>query len=244
MDENKQLKEFEPYLATGMELLDTAKTLVVSNQEEKEDAELFLEQVSDVEKTITTLRETASKPFYDMHKAIIAKGKEIIKPTQDAKVLVKTRLAEYARELRRIQKEKEDALRKKKEEAQAKAKKEAEEKDAKEKERLAKIAKEQGEAEAEKEKRRIKADKDLAELKGEPENEELKKIQEEEKALKKETKTTKVKGSRDVKKFEIVDPNLIPRVYLVPDESLIRQAVGQGSNEIPGVRIRVETVVY
>ena len=57
-----------------------------------------------------------------------------------------------------------------------------------------------------------------------------------------ETKTTGTIGqivTRKVKKFEIMDSNLLPREYLVPDEVKIRKAVLAGIT-VPGVRVYEE----
>lgn len=47
---------------------------------------------------------------------------------------------------------------------------------------------------------------------------------------------------RDVWLFEITDPNLVPREYLVVDESKIRKVVGalKGDTTIPGIRVYSE----
>jgi hypothetical protein len=42
---------------------------------------------------------------------------------------------------------------------------------------------------------------------------------------------------RKVWKFDVLDDELVPRDYLVVDESLIRKAMAAGVREIPGVRI-------
>lgn len=42
---------------------------------------------------------------------------------------------------------------------------------------------------------------------------------------------------RKVWKFEVVDPQAVPREYLLVNESLVRQHVANGVREIPGVRI-------
>lgn len=238
----ESLSVFDPYYTTGMELLETAKTIVVSDQEEKESAELFLSQVNDVEKSIKKAVEETKEPWYRMYKAILEKGKVILKPTEQAKALVKKSLVEYAKEVARIQREKELELQRKKEEAEAKAEAERKKKEEEEKARLAELEKEDPEK-AKEERRKIEAEQTLEELNGEAKSEELAKLEEEQKKLEKEAKENKVKGTRQVKKFEVVDPMQVPRAYLVPDEKLIRQAVSNGANEIPGVKIRVETVV-
>lgn len=59
-----------------------------------------------------------------------------------------------------------------------------------------------------------------------------------------EVKAQGVKGTTEVWCFQITDPMLVPREYLVVNESLIRQAVHyQKLREIPGVRIYSETRV-
>jgi hypothetical protein len=59
-----------------------------------------------------------------------------------------------------------------------------------------------------------------------------------------QTETPKVAGvsTRSVWKFEIVDPELVPRVYLVPDEAKIRRVAQalKGDANIPGVRVYEE----
>lgn len=50
----------------------------------------------------------------------------------------------------------------------------------------------------------------------------------------------KVQGLTRRWKFEITDPNQVPRAYCTPDEKLIRQEVAAGARNIPGVRIYEE----
>ena len=54
----------------------------------------------------------------------------------------------------------------------------------------------------------------------------------------------KVQGesTREVWKFEVTDPTLVPRPYLVVDESAIRKVVQalKGGTDIPGVRVYSE----
>lgn len=59
-----------------------------------------------------------------------------------------------------------------------------------------------------------------------------------------EVKSQGVKGTTEVWTFEVTDPALVPREYLIVDQSLIRQAVHYRKlREIPGVRIYTETRV-
>lgn len=45
----------------------------------------------------------------------------------------------------------------------------------------------------------------------------------------------KPKNSTRQRKFEIVDPNLIPREYLIPDEKAIRKAAGPVDSPLPSI---------
>jgi hypothetical protein len=53
----------------------------------------------------------------------------------------------------------------------------------------------------------------------------------------------KVAGAKKVWKHSVVDPNLVPREYLVVDETKIRAAIRDGAREIPGVTIFQETQI-
>jgi hypothetical protein len=55
------------------------------------------------------------------------------------------------------------------------------------------------------------------------------------------TETAKVKGITKRWTFEITDPSLVTREYLVVDEKKIREAVSAGTRSIPGVRIYEDT---
>lgn len=48
---------------------------------------------------------------------------------------------------------------------------------------------------------------------------------------------SKLNGAAKAWKFKVTDPALVPREFLVVDETLIRKAVGAGSRSIPGVEI-------
>jgi hypothetical protein len=51
---------------------------------------------------------------------------------------------------------------------------------------------------------------------------------------------------REVWKYEVVDPNIIPREYLIVDESKLRRvvgALGKAAANIPGIRVYSEKVV-
>lgn len=60
-------------------------------------------------------------------------------------------------------------------------------------------------------------------------------------AMDKKLNTTK--GIRKTMDFEILDPTLVPREYCSPDEKLLREAVKNQVNTIPGVRIFEKTSV-
>lgn len=54
----------------------------------------------------------------------------------------------------------------------------------------------------------------------------------------------KSKNLREVWDFEIIDPNIVPREYLVVNETAIRKAIYAGIREIPGVRIFKKQQLY
>lgn len=60
----------------------------------------------------------------------------------------------------------------------------------------------------------------------------------------KELKADKSKSIRTVWKFEIIDENLLPREYLMPDEKKIGSAMALGAREIPGVRIYEDQLLH
>ena len=60
----------------------------------------------------------------------------------------------------------------------------------------------------------------------------------------KELKADKSKSIRTVWKFEIIDANLLPREYLMPDEKKIGTAMALGTREIPGVRIFEDQLLH
>lgn len=50
-------------------------------------------------------------------------------------------------------------------------------------------------------------------------------------------------GAVTLTKFEITDPDVVPREFCTPNESLIREAIKAGRDNIPGVRIYTERKV-
>lgn len=120
-----------------------------------------------------------------------------------------------------------------------------------EEERLAKIKAEQDAETARLEAQRIENERKQRELeeqarklKAQEQEQALladKKAQEEMLAIDK--KLNQTKGVRKTMDFEILDPTLVPRSYCSPDESLIREAVKNGVDSIPGVKIFLKTSV-
>lgn len=53
----------------------------------------------------------------------------------------------------------------------------------------------------------------------------------------------KVSGARKVWKHEVMDEELVPRRFLVVDETLIRKAIAAGEREIAGVKIYQDTQI-
>lgn len=54
---------------------------------------------------------------------------------------------------------------------------------------------------------------------------------------------TKLKGARKVWKFEVLDPAIVPREFLMVDEKAIRAAIAEGARTIPGVNIFQDTSI-
>lgn len=186
-------------------LIEAIKCVKVESDKDIEKYSEILVQIKARIKRIEEKRTEYVKPMNDQVKKINADFKQVSEPYINIERSIKTAIAEYLDEKRRIEAE---WVKKEEEERQARAKE---------------YAKETGVP-----KQEILAVMDKPEVIGNP-------------------TTIKTENSKIVnklvKKFEIVDANLVPVEYKIVDERLIRQAINQGKSEIPGVRIWEETQV-
>jgi hypothetical protein len=194
-------------------IIEIGEKIKIENQEGMIEATELLKKVIDKKKNIEAERVSIVKPLNDQVKFINDKFKAIIQPLELLESAIKGKMLDYRKiEAEKIRKQQE------KEEAREKAEFEAEQK------RLLDEAKNIKDKEVKKE---IVRDIKKEEFVYTPTV----------------TQSSNVKSSfgtfiaKKVKKFEIIDVILLPREYLIPNETKIRKAVNDGYNNIPGLRI-------
>ncbi|NCD40580.1 MAG: hypothetical protein EOL88_00660 [Bacteroidia bacterium] len=204
------------------------------------------ELLAEITKQLKTLEETRlffTKPLNDQLTSINARFRPIKEFLQKAQSLGKLKVVNF----RKVQEEKLEAERKKEEDRK---RKEWE----KDQEKLRK----QREKEAEKERKRLEKEG----LKGKAKKEELQRIEDEQKAKEEEASREEFSfddtdfkqqksvhsdnGSLKMRKqwnFKVVEPQQVPKKYLVIDEKLIRADIRAGVRNIKGIDIFEEEIV-
>jgi hypothetical protein len=214
-------------------LLETARALVVKNQEDYQKAGAYLKQVKTKIREAEAARVARTKPINEALKLINEDYKGIKDQLEGIVGMIERPMKDYVREQDRIRQEAEAKARKEREEAEAKAREEA---DARAKE-----------LQAAQEAVRQAEDPFMAALLQEDADEALQATQEairevravESAPLCPDLPKVAAAGTRIVRpwKFRIVDPALIPREYLAVDEVKIGAYVRamKESASIPGV---------
>ena len=177
-------------------------------------------QVKRVRKALDDRRREITDPMSDTVKQIIAFAKMLDAPLAEAETHIRVQATEYAREI---------AEKQRIEEAKIMAEKIRLQKEADAKQRaavaMAETFEEQREMQKAAEQVSYQQKRELAQKEA-------------------EVKAQGVKGTSEVWTYEITDSALVPRQFLVPDHTLIRNAVQRmGARDIPGMRIFSETKV-
>lgn len=190
------------------------KNISVENDKQMTKASEFLSIIKEKIRNIEKNRIFFVKSLNDQVRKINGEFKKVLEPFQESERKIKGAIGSYVNEQNRIAEEK----RQKEEEAR--------------REEAARIA----------EKENISRQKAAAQLRRQKEEEERNNPKEPE--PQKMVKTEKAKViTRQVLKFEIVDPSKVPDEYKIIDERLVRKAVMSGEKKIAGVRIWKDTQV-
>jgi hypothetical protein len=196
------------------DLVIQAKNLVVSNQDQYNNASDFLKTIKALQKEVVETFADAKKKAHEAHKAITAAETKHLNPLKIAESVSKKAITDYVQEEQR----------KARIAAQA------------EQERLRKIEEEKRIAEAEKAEKEGKIEEAEEIISQEVKTVFVQPIQTVE-------KVEGVSFSENWG-FDIVDEKLIPREFLLIDEKKIRQIVKalKGSTNIPGVQVKCEKI--
>lgn len=224
-----QLQKFDRLSADIKIFLEPCMAVEVSDPKSCELAIVGLRELKVLLNRVEEVRTGLVKPLNDEVKKINAYAKKISEPLGGGEMHLKKQLGAWEINLER---ERQKAL------------KEAEEKRKKEEAELkAKLAAEKEEAEAMSmfmDEKEVKKSEIIANAQAERS---VIEINEKQKEIEKEIMSNKVSGARKIWKCEIVDESLVPREFLVVDQTLVRKAMMAGAREIPGVRIYQDTVI-
>ena len=203
--------ELEKRISTSLE---TAREMLIKDQDSLTVANGFLQGLKAIQKQVDTVFNPIIDAAHKAHKEALKQKKEIEEPLNKAESLIKSKIIVYMSEQRRIQQEQEEARRKAEEERKRL-----------EEEALRKAQEaEQGGNDEEAEK--------ILEAAANQENN-LKPLPE----IQAKVETSGL-SMRENWTFEIIDENLIPRNFMIPDRVKIGKFVRvmKGKTEIPGVR--------
>lgn len=229
------LQNFDALKAEVNLFVEPIRAIKVTDKSQLEKALEIGRHVKVLSKKIEDRRVELVSPLNEQVKKVNAYAKEIQGPLSGAEEVIKRELRSYEQvlEKEREAERKRIAEEQKKREQEAVAKLKAQ----KESEDLLALLTDDSDQIAE-------PDKKMASetLKAEAERMEKEILSETKTALKTVEKNA-VTGARKVWKFEVLDPDEVPRKYLVVDEKLVRDAVKVGIRDIGGVRIYEETEI-
>lgn len=232
----KDLEIFNQLKSSIQVFVGPIKDLKVRDISENAAALGALKTVKEFSKQIEVKRTELVAPHNNQVKTINSYAKELSAPLDDAERLIKTEMANFAKaeqvkreaEARKIEAERQAAQRE-----VEKQRAEAEKAKLEEQKALEKFGVEVTEKE-------LAAAKEVVDLDAQKRQAEAEK----EAALKlKALENSRPKNTRQVWKFEIENPDIIPDEYFSIDEQEIGRDVRVGVREIPGVRIYAETIV-
>lgn len=207
----------------------------------------LLKAVKGALKQIEEQRVAITKPINESLRVVNSQAKVAAAPFETAEREIKARMVEYSDEqdrLRREEQRKAEAAAAAERARLAKLQAEAEAKARAEQDRLRREAEEAAAAGRAAEAAKLAAKADKVEEKAAAKVEELQLREAMVVAPMIQREAPKVSGvsTREVWKFEITDPSLVPREYLVIDETKVRKVVQalRGDTQIPGVRVYSE----
>lgn len=206
-------------------------SMVVADEATLNEATLAGKNVKHFAKLVEEKRKELVKPLNDEVKRINDYAKKIAAPLEQAETHIKKELRSYEIEVMARKRAEEQARLEK----ERKEREEALETERKAREENLAFLKEFGADEND-----IVREEIIAEASTEREEAELKK---DVRSMEKSIAATRVSNTRKVWKHEVTDASLVPREFLIVDESAIRKAVVAGAREIAGVRIYEDVVV-
>lgn len=264
--EDKQVAKVSKLQKKADSLKVKAEKLAVKNDQGIVTARNFIKEVNTFKKEVEALRKEYTDPLNDVIKQLIAMEKKVVKPLDDAKNIAGEKILSYEEELEMARQAEAaridnildrfseivhgDPVSKTVEDVDAKGKKVKEYYGSLDKkdqalasvklalttsvDRLTDMKNHILQREVS-EKEQADRQKEIAKAELQAEKEAVK----DERAMGSRPKT----GAVTLTKFEITDPNDVPRDLCSPDESKIRQSIKNGSTDIPGVRIYTEKKV-
>lgn len=206
-------------------------SIVVKDDDSMNKALLAGKEVKHFAKLIEDKRKELVKPLNDQVDEINAYAKSLKEMPLQAEIHLKYQLASWENKKRAER----EAEQKRLDEEAKKRQQELEAKQKEDRERMALAAEFGYDDEAD-----LKRQEIIAKADQEREQAQLDKdIKSESKAI----ESNKVSGARTVWKFEVTDANLVPREFLIVDETKIRKAMNAGLRELPGVRFYEDTQI-
>jgi len=182
-------------------------------------------------KLVEDQRKSLVKPYNDLVKKINDYAKDIMAPVVSAESHIKSEMAKYSvvleKERLAAQKKLDDERREKQKELDEKHRKEIEERE------MAAAFGVDDEASEKREDIIMKASQER----------EKSDLSRDHKSESNQIANNKVAGERKIWTFEVTDVAQVPRDYLLLNDKLVRDAIGNGVREIPGLRIFQKTSI-
>lgn len=201
-------------------IVQEAQQIVISNNEQYQGAASYLKKIKGKSSELDTLRKSLTAPLDLSKRKIMELFKFPIEMLQKAEHLIKAGMIEYTEKQERIRREQEEKLRKAAEAEETRKRKALEER--------ARKAEEQGKLE-----------------KAEELREKAEEVKVEAPILADRVETPKGVSYREQWDFRIIDVNIIPREYLVPNETMLRKFAIATKGQVPvaGIEFYSEKVV-
>lgn len=228
-DQKNHLKVFDTIKANIQLYVKPIFEMKIDSNETLERVTDAARELKNFEKKVETRRKELVSPFNDQVKVINGYAGSVAALLEPATAHLKNEMKKWESvlEQKRIEEQKKIDEEKKRREAEAAEK--------------ARISHEEAEAVAafgsEEDGERAKL---LAQAEAETEQAAIIAI---DKKATKEVQSMRVSGVKKVWTFNVTDPNLVPREYLVVDEKKIREAIRAEVREIPGVEIFQDTQI-
>lgn len=225
MDQTNLVK-FDKLKADITAYVEPTKNIVVNSQDTQAGAMTSVREIKSWQKKVEEVRDSLVRPLNEQVRLINSYAKEISDPLGRAETHIKTQLTYWEREL--AKKRAEEAARIERE------------RQAKEEELRKKLAEEKAQVKEIGNQLYSESPIETAKAVAQVETQAIKekfKLEQETRAEMKAVDNMKVSGAKKVWKFDVLDPDLVPRKYCSVEQKLIRSAIAQGVREIPGLKI-------